>query len=272
MSQLTVAEESISVAENRFYLSASLPYCNLRDRYQSRHADALSISAGEVVRTTKAAERIEFNILPIVSNDLNTRLGRYSDLIVKSWNIDRLAAREARFDRAFCQFPHLDSLCLSAYVTKQAVQNAYGLLDIVRHGAFECEVCRGCFDVWNSKRTQTTLVNMSGSMVRPTPKRRSRSLKTCLVPTFWMSTNIRQQNSKSIPQSRQENEVQTIIHFMNYEETSFFTAHLNLSNSWRKRSIRKTPFISVVSLPFSRPNTASSLLRWHSVQLEWPMS
>lgn len=66
-------------------------------------AGAAVLAPGMTARALAASAHP--NVLFIVVDDLNPSLGCYGNPVVKTPNIDRLAARGTRFERAVCQYP-----------------------------------------------------------------------------------------------------------------------------------------------------------------------
>jgi iduronate 2-sulfatase len=62
---------------------------------------AICLGCGSIL----AAESAPPNVLFLVCDDLNCNIGCYGHPIVKTPNIDRLAARGIRFEHAYCQYP-----------------------------------------------------------------------------------------------------------------------------------------------------------------------
>ena len=59
---------------------------------------SIGVYAGEIAASPP-------NVLLILSDDMNTRLGTYGDSLAKTPNLDALAEQGVRFARAYAQYP-----------------------------------------------------------------------------------------------------------------------------------------------------------------------
>ena len=64
-----------------------------------------SLFARTASTSSPAAAKPKYNVLFIISDDLRPELGCYGNTMIKTPNVDSLAARGTRFDRAYAQFP-----------------------------------------------------------------------------------------------------------------------------------------------------------------------
>ncbi len=87
----------------------------------------LSAPAAAKPRPRRGAPQKRLNVLFLISDDLRPELGAYGNPYIKTPNIDRLASRGTRFDRAYAQYPLCNpsrtSLLTGRYPTETGVMD-----------------------------------------------------------------------------------------------------------------------------------------------------
>lgn len=76
-----------------------------RRQFLGLTAAGLACLSGKAMAQQVRTAGRPMNVLHIMSDDLRARLACYGDPLVKTPNLDRLAARAVRFDKAYCQYP-----------------------------------------------------------------------------------------------------------------------------------------------------------------------
>jgi arylsulfatase A-like enzyme len=80
-----------------------------------------------VSATSQQSSKTKYNVLFIISDDLRPELGAYGVKMIKTPNIDNIAARGIRFDRAYAQYPVCNpsrtSFLTGRYPTQTGVMN-----------------------------------------------------------------------------------------------------------------------------------------------------
>jgi len=79
----------------------------MKTRHAMKHLLILTLALLAIAggHASHAADTKRTNVLFIISDDLNNCLGCYGNPRVKTPNIDKLAARGVRFERAYCAYP-----------------------------------------------------------------------------------------------------------------------------------------------------------------------
>jgi len=87
----------------------------------------LALSCWLLPSRSAATEKPAYNVLFIASDDLRPELGCYGNQLIKTPNIDRLASRGVRFERAYAQYPLCNpsrtSLLTGKYPTQTGVMD-----------------------------------------------------------------------------------------------------------------------------------------------------